>query len=85
MLPDIKVSLPIIFLAWCAAAWFAFDGPVMLSYPAMWLVVGLAFWGLDRAYRGSRPSSSAVTNKSGKRVDQERERTAEPTSSFDAA
>lgn len=80
MLPDIKVSLPIIFIAWCAAAWFAFGGPVMLAYPAMWLVVGLVFFALDRAYRASRPAAaSPAREKSGKKVDAER------SSSFDAA
>ena len=57
MMPDIKISLPIVFALWCVAAWIAFGGPVMLAYPAMWLIVGLAFWGLDRAFRSSRPSA----------------------------
>lgn len=56
----------------------------MLAYPAMWLVVGIAFWAMDRVYRGSRPSSSAeAVEKSGKRVG--KKRAAEPSSSFDAA
>ena len=85
MLPDIKLSLPIIFVVWCAAAWLAFDGPVMLAYPAMWLVVGLAFWAMDRAYRASRPASASpgAVEKSGKKVDTKR--AAEPSGSFDAA
>ena len=58
MLPDIKISLPIIFLLWCAAA-VLLVGPVMLAYPAMWLVVGIAFWAFDRVVRASRPESPA--------------------------
>ena len=34
-------------------------GPVMLAYPAMWLVVGIAFWAFDRVVRASRPESPA--------------------------
>lgn len=85
MLPDIKISLPIIFLVWCVAAWVAFDGPVMLAYPAMWLAVGLAFWAIDRAYRASRPAASSpeAVGKTGKKVDTTR--AAEPSGSFDPA
>ncbi len=65
MLPDIKISLPVIIGLWCVAAWLAFDGPVMLAYPAMWLVVGVGFWVLDRVVRSSRPDpASAATNGS---------------------
>lgn len=49
MLPDIKISLPIIFILWCVAAVFAFKSWVMLAYPIMWAVVGLLFFALDRA------------------------------------
>ena len=59
MLPDIKISLPIIFLVWCVAA-VLLNGPVMLAYPAMWLVVGIAFWAFDRAFRASRTEAPAA-------------------------
>ncbi len=48
MIPDIKYSLPIVFLAWCIFAWIAFDGPIMLAYPAMWAAVGVLFFIFDR-------------------------------------
>jgi hypothetical protein len=54
MVPDLRISLPVIFVVWCAAAWLAFDGPVMLAYPAMWVLVGAAFWGWDRVLKRSR-------------------------------
>lgn len=42
MLPDIKISLPILFVLWCAGGYWAMHGPVMLAYPAMWAgVAGL--------------------------------------------
>lgn len=63
MLPDIKISLPIIFVAWCVAA-VMLNGPVMLAYPAMWLVVGVAFWALDRAFRASRASETVAAHAS---------------------
>ena len=60
MLPDIRITLPIIFVVWCVAAvWL--NGPVMLAYPAMWLVVGAVFWGVDRAYRATRKAASTPT------------------------
>lgn len=85
MLPDIRVSLPIILGLWCISAWFAFEGPVMFAYPAMWLVVGILFWGLDRAFRGSRPATgtSPAAKKPEKKI--ESDRAAGPSSSFDAA
>lgn len=43
MLPDIKISLPILFLIWCGAAYALMGGPVMLAYPAMWAGVALLF------------------------------------------
>lgn len=43
MLPDIKVSLPILFVLWCVAGYLVMEGPVLLIYPAMWLAVGVLF------------------------------------------
>jgi hypothetical protein len=58
MLPDIKITLPIIFVLWCVAA-VMLNGPTMLAYPAMWLVVGIGFWALDRALGASRRTPTA--------------------------
>lgn len=88
MLPDIKVSLPIIFGLWCVAAWLAFGGPVMLAYPAMWLVIGAAFWALDRAVRGSRSAPSSASAAAYPEEPEEqvgKKRAAKRSSSFDAA
>ena len=61
MLPDIRISLPIIFGVWCiAAVWL--NGPVMLAYPAMWLAVGIVFFAVDRAFGASRPAASSPTS-----------------------
>jgi len=56
MLPDIKISLPVLFLLWCVSAWIAFDGYVMLIYPAIWAVVGAMFFAVDRALTAQRPA-----------------------------
>ena len=48
MLPDIKISLPLIFVLWCIAAVYAFKSWVMLAYPAMWATIGVLFFVLDR-------------------------------------
>lgn len=44
MLPDIKITLPLIFILWCVGVFIAFDGWVLLAYPAMWGAVGLVFF-----------------------------------------
>ncbi|QDT00186.1 hypothetical protein [Adhaeretor mobilis] len=41
-LPSLKVSIPVIFIAWCVAG-VMLRGPVMLAYPAMWLGVAALF------------------------------------------
>ncbi|MEQ8208637.1 MAG: hypothetical protein RH917_02300 [Lacipirellulaceae bacterium] len=41
-LPSLKVSIPIIFVAWCVAG-VLLRGPVMLAYPAMWAGVAALF------------------------------------------
>ncbi len=58
MLPDIKFSLPIIFILWCVAAVFAFHSWVMLAYPAMWAIIGILFFVLDRATAGGESAGS---------------------------
>ena len=45
MLPDIKISLPILFVLWCGFGYWAMgQNPVMLAYPAMWGAVVLLFF-----------------------------------------
>ena len=48
MLPDIKVSLPILFLLWCGLALWGFGGPVLLAYPVIWLAVAGLFFAASK-------------------------------------
>ena len=57
MLPDIKISLPVIFILWCIAAVYAFESWVMLAYPAMWATIGVLFFVLDRTLAGNGRSN----------------------------
>ncbi len=51
-MPPINISLPIIFVVWCVVVCVTPAlGPVMLAYPAIWALVGAAFFALDRALR----------------------------------
>lgn len=43
MLPSIRVSLPLLLILWCGTSIWAFESPVMLIYPAMWIGVGVLF------------------------------------------
>ena len=56
MLPSIKVMLPLLFLLWCGGAYWAFQSPVMLIYPAMWAAVGVLFVVVTKAAPGEAPS-----------------------------
>ncbi|TWT97059.1 hypothetical protein Pla108_28360 [Botrimarina colliarenosi] len=53
MLPDIKISLPVLFVLWCAGGYWAMNGPVMLAYPAMWLGVAVLFLVVSKAVGGA--------------------------------
>ncbi|QDT70117.1 hypothetical protein MalM25_30620 [Planctomycetes bacterium MalM25] len=49
MLPDIKISLPILFVLWCGFGYWAMgQNPVMLAYPAMWAAVVLLFFAVTK-------------------------------------
>ncbi len=49
MLPDIKVSLPILFVLWCGFGYWAMSqNLVMLAYPAMWAAVVLLFFAVTK-------------------------------------
>ncbi len=58
MIPDLKISLPIIFIGWCVAAVFAFHSWVMLAYPAMWGAIGLLFFGLSKVIGGGEAADA---------------------------
>jgi hypothetical protein len=58
MLPDIKVTLPVIFVVWCVGVVLAFDGWVLLAYPAMWGCVGLLFFMLQTVSGKVVPATS---------------------------
>jgi len=58
-LPDIKISLPAIFICWCLGAWAAGMGP-LLVYPLMWVAVALLLYVLHMVTGGKQsPSSDA--------------------------
>ena len=57
MLPDIKITLPLLILLWCAGAVWAFGSPVMLAYPAMWLAVGALFLVVSKIAGGAADAS----------------------------
>lgn len=44
MLPSIKVTLPLLIVLWCLGSLWAFGGPVLLAYPAMWIGVAALFY-----------------------------------------
>lgn len=48
MLPDIKVSLPILVVIWAAFGYWVMEGPVMLAYPAMWAAVAILFLAVSK-------------------------------------
>ncbi|TWT43249.1 hypothetical protein [Botrimarina hoheduenensis] len=59
MLPSIKISLPILFLLWCAAGFWKMGGPVMLAYPAMWLGVAVLFLVVTKLLGVSSPADAS--------------------------
>lgn len=61
MLPDIKISLPILVVLWCVAGYWAMGGPVLLLYPAMWGVVTLLFVAGCKLL-GSAPDAEAASD-----------------------
>ncbi|MEM6330904.1 MAG: hypothetical protein AAF790_11720 [Planctomycetota bacterium] len=42
-LPSIRVSLPLLFVGWCAGAYFAGMWP-LLVYPALWAALSLGLF-----------------------------------------
>lgn len=52
-MPDIKVSLPILFVLWCGLGYWAMQGPVMLAYPVMWLGVAILFFVVSKLFGGT--------------------------------
>ncbi|MEO1497275.1 MAG: hypothetical protein AAFV43_09010 [Planctomycetota bacterium] len=59
MLPSIKVSLPILFVLWCAVAFWKMNGLVMLAYPAMWLSVAALFYVTTKLLGSVDPADAA--------------------------
>ena len=78
-LPDLKITLPVIFVLWCVAGVMT-HGPVMLAYPAMWGVVGVAFYGLRLLLRSPEPPPHVAEPK--KTADEKRP---SPTPTDDAS
>ena len=62
-LPSLKVSIPLLFIVWCAAGYKTFGG-VIFAYPVMWAVVGAFFYGLHVVTRGSSDSSTSGNKSS---------------------
>jgi hypothetical protein len=60
MLPDIKITLPFIFILWCVGVYFAFDSWVLLAYPAMWAAVGVLFFVMQTVAGKAEPNQPNI-------------------------
>ena len=58
MLPDIKISLPILLVLWCLGGYWAMNGLVMLAYPAMWAGVAVLFLVVSKVLGGAPKKAS---------------------------
>ena len=63
MLPDIKISLPILLLVWAAFGFWVMEGPVMLAYPAMWIGVAVLFLVVSK-FVGGAPEGAGTGDAS---------------------
>lgn len=60
-LPSIKVSLPVLMVAWGVGAVVADKWPLLL-YPAIWLAVGAVLYGVNLALGGAVDTEASTAS-----------------------